>query len=829
MRQFLSSDYLLGELGLSPENMQKRLGDGLYEQKLLREALVARTGQRFIAGLDSDEAMFRYLMDNAIASKEALNLSVGISLSAEQVAALTHDIVWMEEREVMGEKVLVPVLYMAQAEGRLAPNGALIQGQDLTLISGGDLSNQGTLRATNNLSAQAQNIQNSGLMQAGERLSLLAEDSLYNRQGGVLAGRDVDLTARTGDILNERSITRHESALGNSRWESSFADSAARIEAANSLNLSAGRDVLNLGGVLNSGGDMQITAGRDVSLSSVEERHSISRGSHYLDSQTAQLISETVAGGNLDIQAGRDLTAVASRIESGHNMQLVAGNDLTLASAANQSHHYSKSKKRTSQRDLIQQQGTEVVSGGSFAAVSGNDLTLISSNVTASNEAYLVAGGKVRLLAEQDIDYSFSEKKKKGSFGRKSFKSDERTQVTHVGSSITSGGDLTIISGDEQRYQAAQLSSGADLTLDSGAGIVFEGVKDLEQQSRIRSKNSWVWQSAKGKGHTDETLIQSQLQAQGELAIRAAERIQIDIKEVNQQSVSQTIDAMVQADPQLAWLKEMEQRGDVDWRQVKELHDSFSYSSSGLSGPAAMVIAIVVAYFTAGWGTGLTGATSTAGIAASNAVVSAVASNAAISTINNKGNLGAAFKDVTSSDALKSYAVSGITAGLTAGVYDNWTGTQTGPSNTGAVSNNSGVLANSGKVAVEGSLSTWSGVGQFAANQALQNVTSATLNKVLGQDGDFGDALTSTLANTFAAAGFNWVGDFSQNNQLDNGSLAKIGLHAIMGGLAAEAAGGDFKSGALVAGANEALIDTLAKQYGDMTHEQRSSLLTMNS
>ncbi len=65
-------------------------------------------------------------MDNAIASKGALNLSVGISLSAEQVAALTHDIVWMEEREVMGEKVLTPVLYLAQTEGRLAPNGALI-------------------------------------------------------------------------------------------------------------------------------------------------------------------------------------------------------------------------------------------------------------------------------------------------------------------------------------------------------------------------------------------------------------------------------------------------------------------------------------------------------------------------------------------------------------------------------------------------------------------------------------------------------------------------------------------------------------------------------
>ena len=157
------------------------------------------------------------------------------------------------------------------------------------------------------------------------------------------------------------------------------------------------------------------------------------------------------------------------------------------------------------------------------------------------------AGGKVQLLAEQDYDYSFSEKKKKGSWGSKSLKSDEHTRITHIGSSVSSGGDLILLSGDEQRYQAAKLNSGGDLTLDSGAGIVFEGVKDLEQKSRIRSKNSWVWQSSEGKGNTDETLMQSQLQAQGEIAIRAAERIQIDIKEVNQQSVSQTIDAMVQA------------------------------------------------------------------------------------------------------------------------------------------------------------------------------------------------------------------------------------------------------------------------------------------
>jgi filamentous hemagglutinin len=122
----------------------------LYEQRLIQQAVLARTGQRYIDGQTTDEGLFKYLMNNAVASKDALNLSLGVTLTAEQVAALTHDIVWLEEHEVNGEKVLVPVLYLANANQRLAANGALIQGKDVSLIAGKDLANSGTLRATEN-------------------------------------------------------------------------------------------------------------------------------------------------------------------------------------------------------------------------------------------------------------------------------------------------------------------------------------------------------------------------------------------------------------------------------------------------------------------------------------------------------------------------------------------------------------------------------------------------------------------------------------------------------------------------------------------------------
>ncbi|HEP9461240.1 TPA: DUF637 domain-containing protein, partial [Pseudomonas aeruginosa] len=501
LKQFLNSDYLLSGLGMNPDDSKKRLGDGLYEQRLIRDAVVARTGQRYIDGLSSDEALFRYLMDNAIAYKDKLQLQLGVGLSAEQMAALTHDIVWLEEVEVNGEKVLAPVVYLAQAEGRLAPNGALIQGRDVKLVSGGDLHNVGTLRARNDLSATADNLDNSGLIEAGKRLDLLAGDSIRNRQGGVIAGRDVSLTALTGDVINERSVTRYDSALDGRTWERSFADSAARVE----------------------------------------------------------------------------------------------------------------------------------------------------------------------------------------------------------------------------------------------------------------------------------------------------------------------------ADPQLAWLKEAEQRGDVDWRMVQEVHDSWKYSNSGM-GPATQ-IAVAIAAAAIG-GMAAAGALSGAGVGASSFAMGAgvgaagsLSGTAAVSLINNKGDLGKVLKDSFSSDSLKQIAIASLTGGLTAEYFDGILQTKTDPL--------------TGKVTVD--LSSLSGVGRFAANQAMQNATSTVLSQALGQGGSLNEALKSALYNSFAAAGFNFVGDIGQEYSLKPGDPSMVTMHALMGGLAAQVSGGDFATGAAAAGANEALVAKLDQAFKSLSPENREAMVTMGS
>ncbi|MBA1291160.1 DUF637 domain-containing protein, partial [Pseudomonas japonica] len=286
-----------------------------------------------------------------------------------------------------------------------------------------------------------------------------------------------------------------------------------------------------------------------------------------------------------------------------------------------------------------------------------------------------------------------------------------------------------------------------------------------------------AWTSAKGKGNTDETLRQSELVAKGDVAINAVNGLHIDVKQVNQQTVSQAIDAMVKADPQLAWLKDAEKRGDVDWRQVKEIHDSFKYSQSGLGAGAQLALAIALAALTGGARASLVGATSsfTAGFA--NAALVAVETTAANSAISNKGDLGTILKDTTSSSSLRGYLVSGLTGGIA------------------------------------GTLGYDPTALKFDLNSAGQVIVKAGADSLV-QTAINGGSLQKNLADSLLGAAIDIGGAIAANKlgntTLADGSPTKVAAHALLGGLKSMAMGGDFQTGAVAGGANEAMVQYLA-------------------
>ncbi|MFJ4142994.1 filamentous hemagglutinin N-terminal domain-containing protein [Pseudomonas sp. NPDC089734] len=801
--RFMSSDYLLGQLGYDTTEASRRLGDGRYETRLVADAVRAQTGQRFLAdGLSSDYEQFQYLMDNAIASKDKLNLSVGVGLTSEQVAALTHDIVWMEERVIEGETVLTPVLYLAKVDSRDLRGGSLVQGRNVEMITGGDLKSVGTLRASEDLTiVSGGSLYQGGLAQANDQLTMLAQGSIRNAMAGQIRATTVSLTSLTGDIINDRTAVQFKLGGGSTTQ----VDAGSSISATTALTINAANDLTNKGQI-SSGGDATLTAGNDINLLAVQDR-TVTRGrlrrDLHVEETITQLGSSITAGGNLTLEAGNDLNAVASKASAGENLTVTAGQDVNLASAADEHNIESRDKKGKKKIHEVDNESRQVASeftaGEDLSIAAGRDATLMASKLKAGDEAYVYAGQNLSLIAAQNSTYTLYDMKKKGSFGSKAAKRDEVTDVRNIGSEITTGGDLTLKSGGDQLYQVAKLDSGNDLTLESGGAITFEGVKDLHDESHTKSKNSAAWFSMKGKGTTDETLRQSELVAQGKIVIKAVDGLRIDIKQVDQQTVSQTIDAMVQADPQLAWLKEAEKRGDVDWRQVKEIHESFKYNNSGLGPAAQIAIAILMTVMLGPAGVGL-GGWSLAG-------ASSLATTGTVATINNKGDLGAGVKAMISKDGLTNAAI----AAVTAGVAENYLGDMTMTKEV------------NGKTVID--LGSVEAVSHFAGQQLINNTSAAVIAKAFGRDMTLSGILQSAIYNTLAAYSFDQVGNLG----LKTGSPEKIALHAMVGGMIAEASGSDFAVGAMAAGVNEAFANQLRRMSAQIDPENRDHLMLMSS
>ncbi|WP_257154482.1 hemagglutinin repeat-containing protein [Pseudomonas sp. ICMP 8385] len=545
LKQFMSSDYLLQRLGYNPDDSWKRLGDGLYEQRLIQQAVQARTGQRFIDGQNTDEKLFKYLMDNAISSKQRLNLAVGVTLTSQQVAALTHDIVWLEQHEVNGEKVLVPVLYLAQADNRLAPNGALIAGNDLNLIAGENLSNAGTLRASNNLSAKAGNdLTNSGLIEAGNRLDLLAGNNIVNKAGGIIAGRDVTLTAVKGDVINDRAVTVGGNGPSGRR---DYLDSTSRIEAANDLSIKAGRDVSNVGNVMQSGRDTTIVAGRDVHIDAVEQRNALDLGRQLRTETVTQTGATLESGRDLKVTAGRDFTAIASRVDAKRDVSISVTEDLSISSAANEQHSSSQSKKVTQSKDHISQVSSVLTAGRDVSLSAGKDLELTASRVTGGGNVALEAQRDLSVLSALDEDASFYSKKSKGSFGRSSSKQQESYHSTNVASVVEAGKDLTlnaskktdggmnIEGGRDVTVIGSQLKAGGDMLLGATGDIaVLSGVEEHGSYSK-KTKSGFLGLSKSGKSQLQTTASQvgSELDAGNDLVVAAGNDVRVRASEIS--------------------------------------------------------------------------------------------------------------------------------------------------------------------------------------------------------------------------------------------------------------------------------------------------------
>lgn len=426
-RQWLSSEYMMGALGLDPTQMHKRLGDGFYEQKLIREQIAQLTGRRYLDGYSNDDEQYKALMSAGVTAAGQLNLRPGIALSADQMARLTADIVWLVAQEVTlpdGTKTtaLVPKIYVAVRPGDIDGSGSLISANSIDLKLSGDLNNSGTISGRNVMKLTANNINNSGRLNA-DVMSLNAQTDI-NNVGGLIdatsaahlkAGRDINVTTTT-------------SSIGNSVNGRTMIDRVAGIyvgdgAAGTTLVLDAGRDVnLKAAQIINDGlGKSVIRAGNDINVGTVQVSESeksgdARNGSSY--SRTTDVGSSIDGLNSVQLQAGNDVNVKGSDINSVLGALVVtAGNDINVSTGKDDESRSSSvtgtkkgflSKTATSSTSSTSS-STNIASNLTGAQVligAGNDVTITGSNVVSDELTWIDAKNKLSITSAVNTETS---------------------------------------------------------------------------------------------------------------------------------------------------------------------------------------------------------------------------------------------------------------------------------------------------------------------------------------------------------------------------------------------------------------------------------------
>ncbi|HBM9790829.1 TPA: hemagglutinin repeat-containing protein [Escherichia albertii] len=548
-KKWLGSDYMQKAFSQNGDNMLKRLGDGFYEQRLIREQVVNLTGQRFLDGYGSDEEQFKALMDTGIAFGKQYNLKPGVALTAEQMALLTSDIVWLVNTTVTlpdgsTQTVQVPQVYARVKPGDVNSAGALIAGRDMVMKLDGDLFNSGKLAGKQAVQLSADNIHNQAGTIQGANVSLMARTDI-NSSGGLLQATD-NLLAMAGRDISLTTTTRTaQSDAGQNHFERTSIDSVAGVYVQNDqgrLVLQAGRDInLTAATVVNQGKDSltQLSAGRDMTLSTVTtsaQDNIIWDKNNRLSQGATQSTGSTLVGnGDVTLTAGRDMTSQAASLSAQKGLTLMAGHDVTLTGAQNTRSldEYHKvtgssgmlSKTTTTTHDVIDRRtvtGSEL-SGDMISIGAGHNLNVTGSSVAGDNRVSLAAGNNLNIgtLTESNRETHLKQEKKSGlmssggvgfSMGSQSLKvTDTATDTTQKGSTVGSvHGNVSLQAGNRLTVNGSDLIAGRDMAL-SGKEVSITAATDQHVQTHtVEQKTSGLTLALSGSaGSALNTTVES--------------------------------------------------------------------------------------------------------------------------------------------------------------------------------------------------------------------------------------------------------------------------------------------------------------------------------
>uniref|UniRef100_UPI0005A9263D hemagglutinin repeat-containing protein n=1 Tax=Escherichia coli TaxID=562 RepID=UPI0005A9263D len=289
--------------------------------------------------------------------------------------------------------------------------------------------------------------------------------------------------------------------------------------AGNSLMLSAGRDVNSQAAGITAENSMDIRAGRDVNMAA----ESTGAGDHdstfsmkTVHDSVRQQGTDMTSGGDITVTAGRDITSVATAVTAKGDIRVNAGHDIVLGTATESDYHYSESGEtrnrllshqttRTITEDSVTREKGSLLSGNRVTVNAGDNLTVEGSDVVADRDVSLAAGNHVDVLAATSTDTSwrFKETKKSGltgtggigfTIGSSKTTHDRReagtTQSQSASTIGSTAGNVSITAGKQAHISGSDVIANRDISITGDSVVVDPGHDRRTVDEKFEQKKS---------------------------------------------------------------------------------------------------------------------------------------------------------------------------------------------------------------------------------------------------------------------------------------------------------------------------------------------------
>lgn len=521
-KTFLSSDYFFNQIGVDLTHIPKRLGDGFYEQQLVRNEVTALTGKAVLGPYTDLQTMYQSLMAAGADLAKSLDLPVGASLSADQVSKLTGNVIMMETRVVDGQSVLVPVVYLAQANQQNV-NGPLITATDIDLKDAQNFTNSGTVKADNTLSIQGKQIDNAfGALQSGGLMSLTTDGQVDLTSAKVKAG-SLNVDAGGDLILNTAVKTDKRVSRDGATSITTTLGPIAQLDVAGDAGIKTGGSFQQNAGNLLVGGNLGMNIGGDWNLGAAQmgEHKIVQRANGVSNTDISNIVGSSVkVGGASAIEVGGDLTATGAKLDLGTGGVVVAKGNVTLQSATATStvdsnssgsdHHGSYAETLHTSDDKVI--GTTLHGGDSLIIASGKDLNVTGSTVELDKgNAVLMAKGNVNVgvTTETHVSNTYETHSHSGVASHTSAVNQVDQTATYANGSMISADGVSIVSGKDINVTGSNIVGTHDVGLAAKGNVNISAATDTWQDSEYHQEKHSGLSGSGGLGVTIGSSEQS--------------------------------------------------------------------------------------------------------------------------------------------------------------------------------------------------------------------------------------------------------------------------------------------------------------------------------